>query len=134
MLITGQSFGATSVAAHHLQPASRGLFRAAAMWSACNFSSAGPDLATAEKTGLELQKRLGAPNLRKMRDVPADRILAQQAESQVGANVQGVRTPPLIDGYFTVGEKSALLAAMAPVTCRFSSAPTAMIWTPTKVL
>jgi para-nitrobenzyl esterase len=111
VLITGQSFGATSVAAHIFSPLSKGLFRAAAMWSACNFSSAGPDLATAEKTGLELQKRLGAPNLRKMRDVPADRILAQQAESQVGANVQGVRTPPLIDGYFTVGEKSAVLAS-----------------------
>jgi para-nitrobenzyl esterase len=110
VLITGQSFGATSVAAHLFSPLSRGLFRAAAMWSACNFSSAGPDLATAEQTGLELQKRLGAANLRKMRDVPADRILAQQAESQVGAHVQGVRTPPLIDGYFTVGEKSALLA------------------------
>src|SRR3954470_9159076 len=105
VLITGQSFGATSVAAHLFSPLSRGLFRAAAMWSACNFSAAGPELAAAEKTGLELQKRLGAANLRKMRDVPADRILAQQADSQVGASVQGVRTPPLIDGYFTVGEK-----------------------------
>ena len=113
VLITGQSFGATSVAAHLFSPLSRGLFRAAAMWSACNFSAAGPDLATAEKTGLELQKRLGAATLRKMRDVPADRILAQQAESQVGASVQGVRTPPLIDGYFTVDEKNALLAAHA---------------------
>ncbi|HEU4625018.1 MAG TPA: carboxylesterase family protein [Steroidobacteraceae bacterium] len=111
VLITGQSFGATSVAAHIFSPLSRGLFRAAAMWSACNFSSAGPDLATAEKVGLELQRRLGAANLRKMRDVPADRILAQQAESQVGASVQGIRTPPLIDGYFMVGEKSAVLAA-----------------------
>jgi para-nitrobenzyl esterase len=45
-----------------------------------------------------------------MRDIPADRILAQQAESQVGASVQGVRTPPLIDGYFTVGNKGAVLA------------------------
>jgi para-nitrobenzyl esterase len=113
VLITGQSFGAGSVAAHIFSPLSKGLFRAAAMWSACNFSSAGPDLATSEKTGLELQKRLGVPNLLKMRDVPADRILAQQAESQVGANVQGVRTPPLIDGYFTVGEKSAVLASHA---------------------
>jgi para-nitrobenzyl esterase len=113
VLITGQSFGAGSVAAHIFSPLSKGLFRAAAMWSACNFSSAGPDLATAEKTGLELQKRLGVPSLQKMRDVPADRILAQQAESQVGANVQGVRTPPLIDGYFTVGEKSAVLASHA---------------------
>jgi para-nitrobenzyl esterase len=111
VLITGQSFGAGSVAAHIFSPLSRGLFRAAAMWSACNFTTTGPDLATAEKTGLELQKRLGAANLRKMRDIPADRILAQQAESQVGASVQGVRTPPLIDGYFTVGEKNALLSA-----------------------
>src|SRR5262249_37074987 len=103
VLITGQSFGATSVAAHLFSPLSKGLFRAAAMWSACNFSSTGPGLATAEQTGLELQKRLGAANLQKMRDIPADRILAQQAESQVGASVQGVRTPPLIDGYFTVG-------------------------------
>jgi para-nitrobenzyl esterase len=110
VLITGQSFGATSVAAQMFSPLSRGLFRAAAMWSACNFSSAGPDLATAESTGVELQKRLGAASLSKMRDVPADRILAQQAESQVGARVQGVRTPPLIDGYFTVGEKGAVLA------------------------
>lgn len=110
VLITGQSFGATSVAAQIFSPLSRGLFRAAAMWSACNFSSAGPDLATAESTGVELQKRLGAASLSKMRDVPADRILAQQAESQVGAKVQGVRTPPLIDGYFTVGEKSVVLA------------------------
>jgi len=111
VLITGQSFGASSVAAHIFSPLSRGLFSAAAMWSACNFSTAGPDLATAEKTGLDLQKRLGAANLKKMRAVPADRILAQQAESQVGANVQGVRTPPLIDGYFTVAEKSAVLAS-----------------------
>ena len=111
VLITGQSVGATSVAAQIFSPLSRGLFRAAALWSACNFSSAGPDLATAENTGVELQKRLGAASLAKMRDVPADRILAQQAESQVGAKVQGVRTPPLIDGYFAVGEKPALLAS-----------------------
>jgi para-nitrobenzyl esterase len=44
-----------------------------------------------------------------MRNVPADRILAQQAESQVGAKAQGIRTPPLIDGYFTVGPKENVL-------------------------
>jgi len=111
VVLTGQSFGAGSVAAHVFSPLSRGLFRGAAMWSACNFTTAGPDLATAEKTGLELQKRLGAANLQQMRFAPADRILALQAESQVGVNVQGIRTPPLIDGYFTTGEKDALLAA-----------------------
>jgi para-nitrobenzyl esterase len=113
VVITGQSFGAGSVAAHLFSPLSKGLFRAAAMWSACNFTTAGPPLATAEQTGLEIQKRLGAASLEALRNVPADRILALQSESQVGANVQGVRTPPLIDGYFTVGEKEAVLAAHA---------------------
>ena len=113
VLITGQSFGAGSVSAHLFSPLSKGLFRAAAMWSACNYTSDGPDLATAEKTGLEIQQRLGVKNLREMRDVQADRILAIQAENQVGVNVAGVRTPPLVDGYFTVGEKARLLSTHA---------------------
>ena len=110
VILTGQSFGAGSVAAHIFSPLSKGLFRGAAMWSACNFTTAGPTLETAEKTGLELQKRLGAATLRDMRAVPADRILAIQSESQVGVSVQGVRTPPLIDGYFTVADKPDMLA------------------------
>jgi para-nitrobenzyl esterase len=105
VLLAGQSFGAGSVAAQMFSPLSKGLFRAAAMWSACNFTTSGPDLQTAEQAGLDLQHRLGAANLEEMRYAPADRILAQQTESQVGAKVQGVRTPPLIDGYFTVGPK-----------------------------
>jgi para-nitrobenzyl esterase len=109
VLISGQSFGAGSVAAHIFSPLSKGLFRAAAMWSACNFTTSGPDLATAEQAGLELQRRLGAANLEEMRAVPADRILAQQAESQLGVSVSGIRTPPLIDGYFVTGNKDELL-------------------------
>jgi para-nitrobenzyl esterase len=105
VLLAGQSFGAGSVAAQMFSPLSKGLFRGAAMWSACNFTTSGPDLQTAEQAGLDLQHRLGAADLEAMRYVPADRILAQQTESQVGAKVQGVRTPPLIDGYFTVGPK-----------------------------
>lgn len=113
IIITGQSFGAGSVAAHLFSPLSKGLFRGAAMWSACNFTSAAPDLATAEQAGLELQKRLGVDSLEDMRNVPADRILAAQAESQVGVSVRGVRTPPLVDGYFTVADKSATIARKA---------------------
>lgn len=111
VLITGQSFGAGSVAAQLFSPLSRGLFRAAAMWSACNFVTAGADLWTAEQAGLQIQKRLGAANLRQMRFAPADRILALQAENQLGVSVQGIRTPPLIDGYFTVGNPGAVFAA-----------------------
>lgn len=110
VIITGQSFGAGSVAAQIFSPLSKGLFRGAAMWSACNFTANGPDLATAEKTGVELQERLHASSLQDMRYVPADRILAVQSESQVGASVRGVRTPPLIDGYFTVADKETVLA------------------------
>jgi para-nitrobenzyl esterase len=110
VIITGQSFGAGSVAAHLFSPLSKGLFRGAAMWSACNFTTTGPDLATAEQAGLELQKRLGVNSLEDMRNVPADRILAAQSENQVGVSVRGVRTPPLIDGYFTVADKSTLLS------------------------
>jgi para-nitrobenzyl esterase len=110
VLLAGQSFGAGSVAAHIFSPLSRGLFRAATMWSACSFTTAGPDLATAERTGVEIQKRLGASSLEDMRAVPADRILALQAENQVGASVQGVRTPPLIDGYFLTDSKEVLLS------------------------
>jgi para-nitrobenzyl esterase len=110
VVITGQSFGAGSVAAQIFSPLSKGLFRGAAMWSACNFTTAGPDLATAEQAGLELQKRLGAASLEDMRNVPADRILAAQSENQVGMSVRGIRTPPLIDGYFTVADKATLLA------------------------
>jgi para-nitrobenzyl esterase len=108
VLLAGQSFGAGSVAAQMFSPLSKGLFRGAAMWSACNFTTSGPVLQTAEQAGLELQHRLGAANLEEMRYVPADKILAQQTESQVGTKVQGVRTPPLIDGYFTVGPKGPL--------------------------
>jgi para-nitrobenzyl esterase len=110
VVITGQSFGAGSVAAQLFSPLSKGLFRAAAMWSACNFKTSGPDLATAEQAGLELQKRLGAASLEDLRNIPADRILAAQSETQVGVNVRGIRTPPLIDGYFTVADKATLLA------------------------
>lgn len=110
VLITGQSFGAGSVAAQIFSPLSKGLFRAAAMWSACNFAMDGPDLATAEKTGLELQQRLGVASLSALRNLPADRILAAQAESQVGVHVEGIRTPPLIDGYFTPAARTTLLS------------------------
>lgn len=115
VVITGQSFGAGSVAAQIFSPLSRGLFRGAMMSSACNFTSEGliggtPTLAEGEKIGLELQKRLGASSLEDMRNIPADRLLAQQTENQVGAHVQGIRTPPVIDGYFFTGTKEDTLA------------------------
>jgi para-nitrobenzyl esterase len=111
VILTGQSFGAGSVAAQLFSPLSRGLFRGAAMWSACNFTSAAVPLATAEAVGEEVQKRLGVDSLSRLRNVPADRILAVQEEHQLGANVRGVRLPATVDGLFWTQGKQATLEA-----------------------
>ncbi len=111
VLITGQSFGAGSVAAQLFSPLSKGLFRAAAMWSACNFTATAVPLSEAEKTGLEVQRRLHASGLGELRSIAADRILALQEEHQLGANVQGVRLPPTLDGLFWTEDKAQTLAA-----------------------
>jgi len=109
VLLAGQSFGASSVAAQLFSPLSKGLFRAAAMWSACNFESNEVPLATAEAVGSDIQQRLGAPSLRAMRALPADRILALQEEHQLGANVRGVRLPQTVDGLFWTQNKKSTL-------------------------
>lgn len=114
--IAGQSFGAASVAAQLFSPLSKGLFRGAAMWSACSFSAdslftAPLPLAEAEHTGEQIRQRLGAADLADMRRAPADRILALQEEHQLGANVSGLRPPPVIDGLFWAADKATVLAA-----------------------
>ena len=111
VLITGQSFGAGSVAAQLFSPLSRGLFRAAAMWSACSFTSTAVPLSEAEKIGVDVQRRLNVSGLGDLRNVPADKILALQEEHQLGANVQGVRLPPTLDGLFWIQDKAATLAS-----------------------
>lgn len=99
VVIMGQSAGAGSVAAQVLAPAARGLFRAAVMSSGCNLRGAKPTLADAEKIGLAMQEKLGAKSLADMRQIPADRILAAQSETQLGLSVSGVRiNGPIVDG------------------------------------
>lgn len=118
VIIMGQSAGAMSVTYQLFSPLSKGLFRGAVMSSGCGwgsgaglFGQAIPTLADGERTGLEIQKRLGAANLSAMRQIPADKILALQAESQVGANNQGTRTGGVIDGYFTPKSRLETLKA-----------------------
>jgi para-nitrobenzyl esterase len=116
VIISGQSFGAGAVAAQITSPLSKGLFRGAMLTSACNFGGTGmiggvAPLAAGEKAGLELQTRLGAPDLAAMRNVPADRILALQEENQLGLSVPGVRAPSVIDGYFWTGTKEEAFAS-----------------------
>lgn len=115
VVLTGQSFGAGSVAAQYTSALSKGLFRGAMMSSACGFTTQGQNtpqtLAESEQLGLEAQRRLKVANLAAMRNVPADKILALQAETQVGANVPGLRSRPAIDGYFWTGTKEDAFAA-----------------------
>jgi para-nitrobenzyl esterase len=111
VIISGQSAGAGSVIQQTFSPLSKGLFRGAVMLSGCNWTSENTPLETAEKTGLEVQKLLKASNVDEMRQAPADKILALQAESQVGVNTQGIRTGAVIDGYFMPKTKAAILEA-----------------------
>jgi para-nitrobenzyl esterase len=111
VVIMGQSAGAAGVAAQIFSPLSKGLFRGAVMSSACNYTNSGATLQAAEQIGLDVQKRLGVASLDAMRQVPADKILALQAESQVGVNTPGVRTGPVIDGYFMPTTRLAELQA-----------------------
>jgi para-nitrobenzyl esterase len=122
VVITGQSFGAGAVAAQITSPLSKGLFRGAMMTSACNFGGSGmvggvAPLAEGEKAGLDLQKRLEAPDLAAMRNVPADRILALQEENQLGLRVSGVRAPSVIDGYSGPAPRSRPSPRTRRVTC-----------------
>ena len=126
--ITGQSAGAGSVSAQLHSPMSKGLFSAAMMSSTCSIASpgAGTSLAQAEKTGLEIQKRMGAADLEHMRYYPADKIIAMQSENQVGANnPNGVRTGAITDGYFTPKSKAEMAKSHemsdVPVIANFNS-------------
>jgi len=112
VLIMGQSAGASSVMAHIFSPQSKGLFRAAVMSSGCNYRQEGQTLAEAEKAGLAMQERVKATSLAALRNVPADRILAAQSETQLGLSVSGVRIGgPIVDGYVLPTTKAAALAA-----------------------
>ena len=111
VMVIGQSAGALSVAALIFSPEAKGLFRSAAMTSWCNYHDVLPTLAEAEATGIAVQERLKAGSLANLRAIPADRILAIQSESQLGANISGVRIGgPIVDGLVLPAQKSALLA------------------------
>jgi len=113
VLISGQSAGARSVTAQIFSPLSKGLFSSALMSSACSWGGSDTPLSAAENTGLQIQKALHADNLADMRLVSADRVLALQAENQVGANNPGIRVSTVIDGYFTPKSQREMLESHA---------------------
>src|SRR5262245_2831553 len=111
VVIMGQSAGAGAVVQQTFSPLFKGLLRAAVMSSGCNWGTAATSLADGEKTGLEIQKSMKAASLEDMRNVPADRILAMQAENQVGVSDQGFRKDGVSDGYFMPKTQMEILKA-----------------------
>ena len=111
VVIMGQSAGAGSVVQQTFSPLAKGLFQGAVMSSGCTWAGTTATLAEAEQTGLSVQKALGAASLAAMRAAPADKILGIQSEFQVGVNRTGIRTGPVIDGYFMPASQTAILAA-----------------------
>jgi para-nitrobenzyl esterase len=99
VLVYGHSSGGLSVFQHLFSPLSRGLFSAAMLASGCcNFRET--SLADGEQIGLALQAALGASDLAAMREVAADRVLAQQSDAQNPSHSANLRGTNLVDGYF----------------------------------
>ena len=114
ILIIGQSAGAGSVGYQLVSPLAKGLFSRAMMSSGCNWTGPIASLADGEKTGLAIQRYLGAASLAELRNIPSDRIVAAQLEGQIGVKVtKGVRAGPVVDGYFLPRTPREILEAGA---------------------
>jgi para-nitrobenzyl esterase len=101
------------------------------MLSGCDFATEPQPLRQAEETGLQLQKLLNAQSLAAMRQIPADRILAIQAESQLGLKVEGVRIGgPITDGFVLPAPRAELTEspgfAGVPIIASYTSADIAI--------
>ena len=110
--ISGQSAGAASVSALEASPLAKGLFQHGFAMSLSFFDDrlALPKLAAAEKTGLEVERALGAASIADMRAMPADKILAVQKDCQLGC-AGTIAVTPAVDGYFLPDAVPAIFAA-----------------------
>ena len=111
--ILGQSAGAASVTYLQVSPLAKGLFHRAVTMSG-SAVGARPmgtgNLASGEQTGLTFQAALKAKSLDEMRQVPADKILALQADCQLGCGGT-IRVGPIIDGYVLPKSPAEIFAA-----------------------
>lgn len=90
--IMGQSAGSMSVSALQASPLTKGLVHGVVGMSFSAFDRFTTPLEEGEKSGLELQQALGAESLTAMRNIAADRILAERS-GRFGLG-------PIRDGYF----------------------------------
>ncbi len=110
--ISGQSAGAASVSALEASPLAKGLFQHGFAMSLSFFDDrlALPKLAAAERTGLEIQKALGATSIADMRAIPADKILAVQKDCQLGC-AGTIAVTPAVEAYVLPDAVPAVFAA-----------------------
>lgn len=100
--VAGQSAGAGSAFALQASPLAKGLFHRIVGMSGGGLRAGADPIsqAEAEQSGLELQRALAVGSLAELRNIPADKILAAQAEFQLGGTAGTVRFRPNIDAYF----------------------------------
>jgi para-nitrobenzyl esterase len=111
--IMGQSAGAGSTFSLQVSPLANGLFHRIVGMSGGGLRAATdpPTQKEAEGAGLELQRALKVSSLSELRDTPADRILAMQAEFQLGGTSGVVRFSPNLDAYFMPRSPRQVFAA-----------------------
>ena len=129
VVISGQSAGAGAVSLLQASPLAAGLFRGVVAMSGGTWRDGGQGgvpLRDAERIGLDVQEALHAGSIAEMRDVPADRLLALQAERQLMYSGGGtIRARTNIDGYFLPDTPANLFAAQrandVPVIAGFAN-------------
>jgi para-nitrobenzyl esterase len=110
--ISGHSAGSASVSAPQVSPLAKDVFQHGFAMGLSFFDErlALPNLADAEKSGLEVQKALGAATIAEMCAIPADKILALQKDCQLGC-AGTISVSPAVDGYFLPDAVPAVFAA-----------------------
>lgn len=100
--VMGQSAGASSAVSLQVSPLAKGLLHRIVGMSGGGLRVGSDPIsqAEAEQSGLELQRVQKVGSLAELRNVPADKILAAQAEFQLGGTAGTVRFRPNLDGYF----------------------------------
>jgi para-nitrobenzyl esterase len=100
--VMGQSAGASSAFSLQASPLAKGLVQRIVGMSGGGLRAGSDPISQteAEQSGLELQRTLKVGSLADLRNVPADRILAAQAEFQLGGTAGTVRFRPNVDAHF----------------------------------
>jgi len=103
--ILGESAGSMAVNDLQASPLAKGLFQKAVGWSGGSVAPTRmPSLAEGEAVGTKLQAAMKAASLDEMRALSSDKVVAI-------AQAAGIRTSPIVDGYFLPRSPEAIFEA-----------------------